>query len=391
MEIAIAIDYFDPDRGGAEQWTYQFVKSLLRKGHHVHVVAQAFSEDTLKLPLVPHVLGRIRSRMHRAAAAEACLRSLPVDIIHDMGMGWYCDVFESHDGSRLAQWQQKCKTLPGWMRPAKRLTFRFLPRYLEFRSLMARQFGNAECRFLALSEQLAHDYQALHGVHPERIRVIHNGVDTDRFSPSNRRRFRQPTRRQLGVSSQQLLVLFVGHDFQRKGLATLLRATGLLLNRGHHVRLAVAGGRRVGRFERIAVRHGIRHAVEFLGPVRDPVPYYAAADVFVLPTYYDPCSLSVLEAAACGLPSVTTQINGAADLITDGMQGYVMADPADHLDLAQKLAALVDEPTRVSMGDAARRLALEHTLERQSDSILGLYKEILRMGPSGIEHRRAAS
>ena len=66
-----------------------------------------------------------------------------------------------------------------------------------------------------------------------------------------------------------------------------------------------------------------------VGAIDDPVPYYAAADVFVLPTFYDPCSLSVSEAAASGLPSVTTRFNGAAELLTEGVDGSVISDPAD--------------------------------------------------------------
>ena len=107
------------------------------------------------------------------------------------------------------------------------------------------------------------------------------------------------------------------------------------------------------------------------------MPFYAAADAFVLPTFYDPCSLSVAEAAASGLPSVTTRFNGAAELLTDGIDGYVVADPADDAVLAERLRKLMDADTRRHMGEAARELALTRSLDRNCDELVAIYHEIL--------------
>jgi len=106
------------------------------------------------------------------------------------------------------------------------------------------------------------------------------------------------------------------------------------------------------------------------------VPYYAAADAFVLPTFYDPCSLSVSEAAACGLPSVTSRFNGAAELLSEGVEGFVLADPADDSELCNRLGSLMDPALRLRMGAAARRLALRYTLERNCDELMAIYDEL---------------
>jgi UDP-glucose:(heptosyl)LPS alpha-1,3-glucosyltransferase len=112
------------------------------------------------------------------------------------------------------------------------------------------------------------------------------------------------------------------------------------------------------------------------GAADDPVPYYAAADVFVLPTFYDPCSLSVSEAAASGLPCVTTRFNGAAELLTEGVDGSVISDPADDLELADALRPLMETSVRERMGSAARKLALKYTLDRNCDEIVSIYRQI---------------
>ena len=118
-----------------------------------------------------------------------------------------------------------------------------------------------------------------------------------------------------------------------------------------------------------------------VGAIDDPVPYYAAADVFVLPTFYDPCSLSVSEAAASGLPSVTTRFNGAAELLSEGVDGSVIDDPADDAELAGALRPLLDAGVRQRMGEAARKLALKHTLDYNCDQIVAIYQQIAGQQP----------
>ncbi len=91
-----------------------------------------------------------------------------------------------------------------------------------------------------------------------------------------------------------------------------------------------------------------------------------------------------LEAAASGLPSVTTRFNGAAEMLSDGVDGFVLDDPADHEQLASRLRQLLDPALRRRMGEAARRMALQHTFDRNCREVLAVYQQVL-----GI-HRRAA-
>jgi UDP-glucose:(heptosyl)LPS alpha-1,3-glucosyltransferase len=104
------------------------------------------------------------------------------------------------------------------------------------------------------------------------------------------------------------------------------------------------------------------------------VPYYAAADAYVHPTYYDPCSLVILEAAASGLPIVTTRrCNGAAELFHNGRDILTVEDPRDAQALVECVDALFDERLRQRLGEAARRVALHHTFERNVAEIVALY------------------
>ena len=386
MRIGLVIEYFDQRRGGAEHWTFQLAQRLLKQGYELHVVSMGFGPEALRMPITRHQIPEAPTRMGRAAAAERKLRSLSLDVIHDVGLGWYNDVFQSQDGSRLAQFDRKLLALPPWLRPVKRQMFRVLPRYRNFRRLVGRQFADHGQIMLAVSQMVADDYQSYHGVPEEQIRVVYNGVDTQRFSPDHRESHRQSTREKLVSRADEVLFLFVGHDFRRKGLATAIRATGRLADEGHPVRLVVAGKQSTGLYVRLARRCGAERAVTFAGCVADPVPYYAAADAYVLPTFYDPCSLGVMEALAFGLPSLTTQANGAAEVLADDVNGFVLADPNDFMQLAAQMRALLDASTRRRMGKAARTSALGYTLDRSCQQIIDIYHTI----PGSQRRQRAA-
>jgi UDP-glucose:(heptosyl)LPS alpha-1,3-glucosyltransferase len=126
----------------------------------------------------------------------------------------------------------------------------------------------------------------------------------------------------------------------------------------------------------MAQRLGIAGAVTMIGAVQNTVPYYAAADVYVQPTYYDPCSLVVLEAMASQLPVVTTRYNGVAELMTHGVNGRLFDDPSDWRELTDSLLPLLDAGVRRTMGTAARRLAEAHPLERNFSQIVDVYREL---------------
>jgi UDP-glucose:(heptosyl)LPS alpha-1,3-glucosyltransferase len=230
---------------------------------------------------------------------------------------------------------------------------------------------------VALSQTVADDLSRLHGVRQDQIQIIYNGVDCQRFSPAHRHHHRDSIRRGLRVDDQQVLLLFAAHNFRLKGLLELLAVVARLVANRRPVRLAVAGGKRLAHWRRSVARLGLADHVTFIGTVSDVVPYYAAADVFVHPTYFDPCSLVLLEAAASGLPIVTTRRhNGAAELFRDGEDMLMVNDPFDSEALYERLDFLCDERVRLRLGSAARKVALEHTFERNVRELLSLYEVV---------------
>lgn len=375
LRVGLVVDRFDPARGGVEQWTWQFARMLLARGHEVHALARDFAPGIAAAGCQTHAIAAGRSRLVFAAAIDRELQRLSLDVVHDTGAGWTANVFQPHGGSRRASFERNLALMPVWQRPLKRAAARLLPRYREFDALARRQYTSDGRIVLALSRMVAGDLQRYDGVRPQQIRIVYNGVDTERFSPAHRAAHRDATRAQLAVAPDEILLLIVAHNFRLKGVPTLLRAVGQLRAAGFPIRLVVAGGRPGRHWSQMARRAGAADATIFSGSTDDPIPLYAAADVYVQPTFYDPCSLVVLEALASGLPVVTSRFNGAGELMTPGREGYLVADPADADELMAALLPLVDRERREMFGRAARALALRHTLDHNVDEILSAYSE----------------
>jgi len=384
MKIGIVIEKFDPLVGGAEQWTYQFVHWLEQQHKHdVHVVTRKTCETAESLSVTVHSLGRRLTRLRFADAAKQQLEQLKLDLVHDMGAGYFCDIFQPHWGSRIAAFEQKLLMSHPWLRMPKRTAW-LLPRYRQILQLSAQQFAGSNRMFIALSEMVARSFHVLHGLKTEQVQLIYNGVDTEVFSPQHRAKWRSSIRRQLGVSDNEVLLLLIAHNLRLKGLPATLRALAVLREEKHPVKLLVVGGNRRSSFERLGRSLGVGDRVMFAGLVSDPVPYYSAADVYVHPTFYDPCSLVVLEAMASGLPVVTSRFNGVSELMTPGIEGYVLRDPADHRELVEYLRQLMDARHREAMARAARNVAEMHPLDANFESIFKLYEYVVERKEKGL-------
>jgi UDP-glucose:(heptosyl)LPS alpha-1,3-glucosyltransferase len=132
-------------------------------------------------------------------------------------------------------------------------------------------------------------------------------------------------------------ILFVGSGFQRKGLYFLIRALPLLLKETE-VRLLIVGQGNRRKAVRLARGLGVENRLNFTGPVPDAAHYYRQADLFVLPSIYEPFSSACLEAMSFGLPIVTTAMNGASEDIIEGRNGFIVEDPSETVSLAASIS-----------------------------------------------------
>ncbi len=193
---------------------------------------------------------------------------------------------------------------------------------------------NVHPHLVALSDRNKDEIIRLYRVPSERITVIPNGVDIARFQPSETTR--RAVRQALSVPADAFVAIFVGHEFERKGLRVVLEALRLLSARSIQIHLIVAGG---DSPERLKIEFtDLTQRIRFVGHRPDVERYYAAADVFVLPASFDISPLVGPEALACGLPILMTDVGGVGDYLREGENGWLIA--RDPHDVAAKLTRL---------------------------------------------------
>jgi glycosyltransferase involved in cell wall biosynthesis len=201
------------------------------------------------------------------------------------------------------------------------------------------------------------------------LRTVPNGVDADMFRPDSAARTEVRAELELGGASH--LAVFVGGDWERKGLPYVVEALGSAP--GWH--LAIAG---TGDASQIAARAravGIEDRVHLLGPRSDPQRIFAAGDAFVLPTAYETFSLVTYEAAACGLPLLVTRVSGVEDVLIDGVNGWFIA--RDSADIARRLRELGRDPALAgAMSVSARASVDRYSWQAMAAGYLDVYREL---------------
>lgn len=204
--------------------------------------------------------------------------------------------------------------------------------------------------------------------------VTPNGVDLERFRRDETAR--ASVRAQLGVADGVVAALFVGGDWDRKGLGEAIEGLALAqAGTSVPLELWVVGGGDRDRFAGLAERRGA-HGVRFLGPRTDTERLNAAADLFLLPTLYETFSLVAYEAAASSLPIVATRVSGIDELL-DGEAPAGIAVERDPTAIATALVQLAEDPAgRAGLGAAGRDRASAYSWERSVDSVFAAYDRL---------------
>lgn len=207
----------------------------------------------------------------------------------------------------------------------------------------------------ANSEALLRDFQQTYAYPRERLHLLPNGVDLERFTPGDQ----DAARRLLGLEPRAPLVAMVARFNKVKGHEVALRAFAEVLRGLPEARLLLVGhGPEEGRIRETSQRLALERAVRFLPPETDVPLLFAASDVALLSSHSESLPRVLVEAAACGLPAVATRVGGCAEVVEEGVSGHIVP-PGDHGAMARRLLELLRQPDKATaMGRAARELAL---------------------------------
>ncbi|OGT94889.1 MAG: hypothetical protein A2298_05535 [Gammaproteobacteria bacterium RIFOXYB2_FULL_38_6] len=231
-------------------------------------------------------------------------------------------------------------------------------------------------RVIAISNGIKEEITRLYGVEDKKVKVIPNGVNIEQFNMAQRKLYRKEIRTQLGLGDDEILLIFPAHEFIRKGILKILDAMNSLKNKRLHLLV-------VGRDDQTRVRDVIEHYqlesnIHFIGETSTIEKYYAASDIMVLPTLYEPFGLVITEAMASALPVITNKSAGAAELIENGTDGVLLEDIKDTRELASQIESLANNSAkREQMGVQARITAERYNWDAIAQRTMNLYNEIL--------------
>jgi glycosyltransferase involved in cell wall biosynthesis len=386
-------EYF-PISGGTGAYVYYLSHSLQKLGHNVHVVARHSedTEDTIDGIKVHYIKGTGNAltrywRFARSASKkiEEINKQIGFDIIHanlplvpsfaipkDSAKALVCAVHSTWKGEAIVTKRDNPKEL----NPNEKMMLRFnrvLRRYET--QLMKRSDA-----LIAVSRYTVGELTELYGIEEEKIHVIYNGVDINKFKP---RPGRAELRREFGLEQEKKIVLFVGRLYHRKGLETLLHSIPPVLQEFGDVKFAISGTgfkKKEQNLRDLAKELDIEDTVTFLGYVPDEkLPeLYSASDIFVLPAIYENFPFAILEAQATALPVISTKVGGIPEFLADNENGFLI-DPGDPEQLTQRILALLQDPKLAKeMGRRGRKLIEEKFSWRLiTIQVIDLYHKLL--------------
>ena len=230
---------------------------------------------------------------------------------------------------------------------------------------------------IVVSQSMKEEFVRHYGDAAESIIVIPNGVDLKMFNPANRSLYRDRLRQKHGISRSDLVLMFAGGDWERKGVPYIIEALSLLTR--PDVKLLIIGSGDEKFYGQLAELKQVRGRIVFVSHSSVLREYYAASDVFVFPTIYEPFGLAIVEAMASGLPVITSRVAGAADLIIDGVNGILLRAPSDINGLAAKIELLLSNAElRKTIGERARETAEELSWDQVAEKTLEVYNSVLK-------------
>lgn len=249
---------------------------------------------------------------------------------------------------------------------------RVLVRHQVLLSLEADYFRRHRPRaILCTSRQEVEDLSALYDVPRSLMHVVPNGYDAAAFGLHRREADRAAARVAMGVGEHELVVLMVANEWHRKGLGPLIEAVAAAGD--PRLRIDLVGRKSPQDYLPLAHRLGLADRLHWHGSTTDAGLFMAGADVFALPTTYEPFGIVIIEAMASGLPVIASRLAGASSAVRHGDNGLLLEDPTDVDEISQALRTMCDDDARARVGALAARsvdaFRWSHVFER-ADAII---------------------
>jgi UDP-glucose:(heptosyl)LPS alpha-1,3-glucosyltransferase len=361
-------------RGGVERVVFECAGFLAQRQHEVTVFAEEWEEDDQRGVHYHRVVARRHPAFLRGSSyfheSTAALARQGFDVLNTHGA--VCPTGGVHWVQSVHRaWLERCREFRPPFSPA-RIRQRLNPLHPVILKLEETHFRERRYRkVIATTEQVRADLQRFYDVPPSDVEVIPNGFSPVEFSPERRAERRPGMREKLGLKPDDIALLFVANELDRKGFETVLGALKILDS--PRLQLLAIGKPSVATIQKSAQRFGVAGQVKACGPTSDVAAYHAAGDLFVLPTQYEAFSLAILESLGSGVPVITTNVPGARDAIRPGENGWLLQDPKSAEELAAALSPLLDNARREALSATTPATAAQY----RWPNVLERYEQLL--------------
>lgn len=347
--------------GGAEKYLKRLGRALLERGYGTKL----YTTEEWPEPEWPYgSLMRFKVSTPWDFAHEIQRNQKPGEILFSLDRVFACDCYRAGDGVHRVWLERRIAHEPAW-----RSRFRFLnPKHRHILELERSLFGRAGAKkVIANSKLVKNEIVREFGFPSDDITLIYNGLPHVELKPEPRTRLE--VRREWELRNGEIAVLFAGSGWERKGLNYALEAIRPIKEKNIHLFVAGSGNKPAN----------IPKNVRFLGPVADMRSVYAASDLFLLPTIYDPFSNACLEALSFGMPVITTASNGFAEIVESGVHGQIIDRPNDTSAIRRAIEDW-SEPARRQAAkqrclDLASQFSMDGNVEQTLEVLEGLARK----------------
>jgi UDP-glucose:(heptosyl)LPS alpha-1,3-glucosyltransferase len=362
--------------GGGEEHVAQLTNRISQnREFHVHLFANQWAHvsNTVSVHKIPIVsFPKFLTTSSFAHFVEKETARMPLDLIHTHDRIYSADLSTLHWIPHRIWVRDVRKKRPSLF---DRVTMR-----------VERRLAHSSRMFAAVSTLTKEKFlQEYPGVDPDRIRVVHPGVDLEQFSKRDRSKCRHEIRRQYGLTESDTVVLFVSMNYDIKGLDYLMG--GIAQFRGSHPReplkLLIVGRSGTAQYDALARTLGIYRDILYTGviPHERIAEIYLASDLFAMPSRFDTFGLTVVEAMAASLPVIVSTNVGAKDLVTKGLNGFIVDNENHAEEIGHALSVLINRDVRSGMSQEAWNTASRHGWEVNLERYLELYRQLLETKP----------
>ena len=384
--IAVVSPFIDKHHGterGVVEWL-----TRLESDYDIHLYSQRVEDVDLstftwhRIPTIPgpHLVNYLWwfAANHFYRWRDRRFRELGYDLVFTPGVNCFdADVIAVYivfaEFYRQTREELRFRANTPWFWP--RLLHRRLY-YGLIKGLERRIYTNPRNHLFVIARKTAKDIKTFFRREDD-LPVAYIGLDHAIFNPAARKARRQPMREELGLPEDSFVLLLIGNDWKKKGLSTIIEA--LLRLKPLPITLLVAGQDDRTPFLSKIHDYGLDAKVRFLPSRSDVIAYYSAADAYIGPSLEDTFAFPPMEAMGTGLPVITTATNGTSEIMTHGVDGFVLQDPADVTTLADLIERLYRDPQlRQRMGEAAASASRRYTWDRSAQTVGSVLREVLR-------------